>query len=299
MIGLPGAVQDGAPQIDAGRADPRRGEDTLAKTDATFSGTIAQFYDRYFGPPLFGPYGEDVARRLKGLSSGALLEVATGTGIVTAVLARALPAGVTIIATDLNQPMLDFAATKPGLDRVTWQQADAMALPFPDASFDVVVCQFGVMFFPDRPGAHAEARRVLRPGGRYIFNVWDKLAHNPVFEVVHRAVADLYPARPPGFIARTPCGYNDEVVIREDLRRGGFEGCTIEMVETTWSPSSPQDPAIACCQGSPLAAEIEVADPDGPNRATETAAAAIAAHLGGRSPDFPTRALLIEAAKQT
>jgi len=225
----------------------------LANTDTTFSGAIAQFYDRYFGPPLFGPYGEDIARRLKGLSSGALLEVAAGTGIVTAVLARALPAGVTIIATDLNQPMLDFAATKPGLDRVTWQQADAVALPFPDASFDVVVCQFGVMFFPDRPGAHGEARRVLKPGGRYIFNVWDKLAHNPVFEVVHRAVADLYPARPPGFIARTPCGYNDEVVIREDLSRGGFEACTIETVETTWSPSSPRDSCYRFLSGIAVA----------------------------------------------
>jgi SAM-dependent methyltransferase len=119
----------------------------LANTDATFSGAIAQSYDRYFGPPLFGPYGEDIAGRLIGLSSGALLEVAAGTGIVTAILVQALPAGVTITATDLNQPMLDFAATKPGLQRVTWRQADVMALPFADASFDAVVCQFGVMFF--------------------------------------------------------------------------------------------------------------------------------------------------------
>ena len=271
----------------------------MASTDATFSGAIAQFYDRYFGPPLFGPYGEDIARRLVGLSSGALLEVAAGTGIVTAVLARALPAGVAITATDLNQPMLDFAATKPGLHRVTWRQANAMALPFPDASFDAVICQFGVMFFPDRPRAHGEARRVLKPGGRYIFNVWDQLAHNPVFEIVHRAVAGLYPARPPGFIARTVCGYSDEVLIREDLRKGGFEACTVETLEKTWSASSSRDAAIGFCQGSPLRAEIEAADPDGPGRATEAAAAAIAAHFGGGSPDFSTHALLIEAEKQT
>jgi SAM-dependent methyltransferase len=270
----------------------------LANTDTTFSGAIAQYYDRHFGIPLFGPYGEDIARRLAGVSSGALLEIAAGTGIVTAVLAQALPLKVAVTATDLNQPMLDFAATKPGLDRITWRQADAVALPFPDASFDVVVCQFGVMFFSDRPRAHAEAHRVLKPGGRYIFNVWDKLADNPVFEIVHRAVANLYPARPPGFIARTPCGYNDEAIIRRDLQQGGFESCTLTAVATTWSPSSLRDPALAFCQGSPLRAEIEAVDPDGPIRATEAAAAAITAFLSGGSPDFQTRALVVEATKQ-
>jgi SAM-dependent methyltransferase len=269
----------------------------MANTDAAFSGAIAQFYDRHFGPPLFGPYAEDIARRLAGLSSGAVLEVAAGTGIVTTVLAQTLPAAVAITATDLNQPMLDFAATKPGLDRVIWQQADAMDLPFPDASFDAVVCQFGVMFFPDRPHAHAEARRVLKPGGRYIFNVWDSLEHNTVAEIVHRTVADLYPARPPGFVGRTPFGYHDADVITGDLKAAGFETCAIHTVATTWSPSSPRDPAIAFCQGSPLRAEIEAADSDGPTRATEAATAAIVAHLGGRAPAFPMQALVIEATK--
>jgi ubiquinone/menaquinone biosynthesis C-methylase UbiE len=246
---------------------------------------------------LFGPYAEDIARRLAGLSTGAILEVAAGTGIVTAVLAQTLPAAVAITATDLNQPMLDFAATKPGLDRVTWQQADAMRLPFPDASFDAVVCQFGVMFFPDRRLAHVEVRRVLKTGGRYIFNVWDSLAHNPVAEIVHRTVADLYPVRPPGFISRTPFGYHDANVIVAELRAAGFETCVINTVATTWSASSPRDPAVAFCQGSPLRAEIEAADSDGPTRATDAATAAIVAHLGGRPPAFPMQALVIEATK--
>jgi len=269
----------------------------LANSDTNFSGAIAEFYDRYFGPPLFGPYGEDIAGRLSGLSSGALLEVAAGTGIVTAILARALSPAVAITATDLNQPMLDFAAKKPGLDRVTWRQADAMALPFPDASFDAVVCQFGVMFFPDRARAHVEACRVLKPGGRYFFNVWDTLAQNPVFETVHQAVAGLYPAAPPSFIARMPCGYTDPALIRRDLAAGGFEVCTIAPVAATWSTSSPRDAAIAFCQGSPLRGEIEAADPDGLDRATEAAAAAVATQLGGSSPEFQTRALLVEATR--
>ena len=267
----------------------------MANADTVFSGAIAQHYERHFGPPLFGPYAEDIVRRLSGFSSGTLLEVAAGTGIVTATMARTLPASVAITATDLNQPMLDFAAAKPGLERVAWQHADAMNLPFADAMFDVVVCQFGVMFFPDRPRAHAEARRVLKANGRYIFNVWDSLRHNPVAGIVQSAVADLYPAAPPGFIGRTPFGYHDPDVIRADLRAAGFDTCTTETATTRWDASSFRDPAIAFCQGSPLRAEIEAADADGPARATDAAAAAIAAHFGDGSPSFPMRALVVEA----
>src|SRR5271169_3382161 len=149
----------------------------MAIADANFSGAIPQLYERHFGPALFGPFAADIVRRLEGISSGSLLEIAAGTGIVTAAIARALPSAVKITASDLNQPMLDFAATKPGLERVRWQQADAMHLPFADAAFDIVICQFGVMFFPDRIQAHAEARRVLKREGRYIFNVWESLVH--------------------------------------------------------------------------------------------------------------------------
>ena len=141
----------------------------MVNTDTAFSGAIAQFYDRHFGPPLFGPYAEDIAARLASLSSGALLEVAAGTGIVTSVLAQSLPAAVAIAATDLNQPMLDFAATKAGLDRVIWQQADAMDLPFPDASFDTAVVTFALCSVPDEQAALSEITRVLAPGGRLLF----------------------------------------------------------------------------------------------------------------------------------
>lgn len=267
----------------------------MANADAVFSGAIPRIYERHFGPPLFGPYAADIARRLGGVSSGTLLEVAAGTGIVTTALARTMPAAVCITATDLNQPMLDLAVTKPGLERVTWQQADVMSLPFADAAFDVAVCQFGVMFFPDRPRAHAEVRRVLKPGGRYIFNVWDSLSHNPVFEIVQRAVADLYPERPPGFIGRTPFGYHDTDVIRRDLRVAGFGDCLIETMAAIWHASSPRDPAVALCQGSPMAVEIAAVDAAGPGRAIDAAAAAIVARYGDAPPSFPTQALVIEA----
>lgn len=152
--------------------------------------------------------------------------------------------------------MIDFGAGKPGMGRVAWRQADAMALPFVDASFDVVVCQFGVMFFPDRVRAFAETRRVLRPGGRYIFNVWDRLEHNWWVRIAEEAVKRLFPGAQIGFLGRVPFGYHDPERIRGDLRAAGFQACQIEAVAGTFR-ATPRDLAVGICQGSPLRAEIE------------------------------------------
>ena len=147
----------------------------MTQNDVKFTGSMPEFYDRHLGALFFQPYADDLADRLSNLTAGTLLETAAGTGIVTETLARRLPLSVQIVATDLNQPMLDHAKTKPGVGRVTFQQADALALPFPDGGFDVLICQFGVMFFPDRQQGFREARRVLKPGGRLLFNVWDRI----------------------------------------------------------------------------------------------------------------------------
>jgi SAM-dependent methyltransferase len=141
----------------------------MPDVDTLFTGSIAALYDTYLGPLIFEPYAEDLASRLSDLAAGSVLETAAGTGIVTrALLARVL-AEVSIVATDLNQPMLDYAASQTAAAGVRWQQADAQSLPFAEGMFDAVVCQFGAMFFPDRPRAYREARRVLKPGGRFLF----------------------------------------------------------------------------------------------------------------------------------
>jgi SAM-dependent methyltransferase len=171
----------------------------MSGNDAVFSGPIPLLYDRYGEGLLFGPYAADIVRRLSGLTDGRLLETAAGTGIVTRGLAVALPPTVEIVATDLNQPMLDHAATKRDMGRVRFQQADAMALPFADASFDAVVCQFGIMFFPDRVAGMREARRVLKPGGRFVFSVWGRLTDNPLLASVVSALAERYPSHPSWF----------------------------------------------------------------------------------------------------
>ena len=152
--------------------------------DAIFAGTIPELYEKHLVPLIFEPYALDLARRLAERSPARILEVAAGTGVVTRAMASALPAGVSIVATDLNQAMLDRAAAVGTARPVEWRPADAMALPFADAEFDAVVCQFGAMFFPQKAKAFAESRRVLRPGGAFLFNVWDQIAQNEFADAV-------------------------------------------------------------------------------------------------------------------
>ena len=267
----------------------------MATHDSTFAGSIPALYDRHLGPVIFEPYATDMARRLPRLANGVVLEIAAGTGIVTQKLAAALPETVRIVATDLNQPMLDHAASKPGMERVTFRQANALDLPFASDEFDAVVCQFGVMFFPDRVAAYRQALRVLMPGGQYIFNVWDALSLNPISDVVTSAMADRYPENPPRFLARTPHGYHDDDAIRADLAAAGFTKVAIETVTLPGRAASHRDPAIGFCQGSPMRNEIEAHDPDGVQAATEAAAAALAARFGTGPIEAPLQAKVVTA----
>ena len=144
----------------------------MSDMNRSFAGQMPEFYDRFLVPVMFEPFAQDLARRLQGMPSGHILELATGTGIVTRSLARTLPATVAITATDLNPAMLSQAKSHAGLERVQWQEADALSLPFAEQQFECILCQFGVMFFPDKVAAFREALRVLKPGGRFLFSVW-------------------------------------------------------------------------------------------------------------------------------
>src|SRR3979409_1511973 len=252
----------------------------MTKVDTVFSGSIPSIYDSYLGPLIFEPYAQDLADRLSALNTERVLETATGTGIVTRALLRSLPASVSVVATDLNQPMLDRAAEQVSSSRVSWQKADAQALPFPDGSFDAVVCQFGVMFFPDKQKAYREARRVLKPGGHFIFNVWDRIEVNEFADLVTAAAADLFPDDPPRFVARTPHGYHNRQAIVAELRSAGFVNVTAETLTRRSVAPSCRDPAIGYCQGTPLRNEIEARDAKRLVEATEKAASRIAERFG-------------------
>jgi len=253
----------------------------MLAADKAFTGSIPENYDRYMVPLIFEAYAADLARRAAALSPTAVLEIAAGTGVVARALAPRLSPGARYVVTDLNQPMLDYAASRQGPDsRITWRQADAMKLPFGDAAFDLVCCQFGAMFFPDRPAAYREAKRVLKPGGHFLFNVWDRIEENVFADDVTNALAKLFPKDPPRFLARTPHGYHDKALIRRDLENAGFSRTTIETrAEQSRAPSA-YIPAVAYCQGTVLRTEIEARDPGRLEAATDHAAAAIAARHG-------------------
>ncbi len=267
----------------------------MTKTDAVFTGSIPALYDRVLGPLIFEPYAEDLAVRLSSLQAGRILETAAGSGIVTRALLRSLPASVSVIATDLNQPMLDHAAPRTPFGNVSWQKVDAQSLPFPDRTFDAVVCQFGVMFFPDKQKAYREARRILKAGGRFIFNVWDRIEDNEFADIVTAAVVDLFPDDPPLFLARTPHGHHDKELILDKLRSAGFTDITLDTVTRRSVAASCRDPAIGYCQGTPLRNEIEARDASRLAEATEAAARRIGERFGNGPVDGKIQAHIFTA----
>ena len=262
--------------------------------DTVFAGSIPQLYQRYLVPLIFEPYASDLAARIASRSPSRVLEIAAGTGVVTRRLASALPRTTTIVATDLNRAMLDHAAAVGTARPVEWQQADAMQLPFPDESFDAIVCQFGAMFFPDKARAFAEARRVLRDGGAFLFNVWDRIEDNEFADDVTRSCATIFPEDPPRFLARLPHGYHDPSVVARDVAGGGFvKSPQIVTLTARSRAESPKVPAIAYCQGTPLRSEIEARDASRLVEATEAAALAIAKRFGSGSVDGKIQALVV------
>lgn len=265
-----------------------------SESDTVFAGSIPELYDKYLVPLIFEHYASDLAMRLAPRPLSSVLEIAAGTGVVTRALDSALPGNVQIIATDLNPAMIDYAAGKGTSGRVQWRQADAMKLPFGDAVFDAVACQFGMMFMPDKPAAFAEILRVLKSGGVLFFNVWDRIETNEFADVVTDAVALMFPDDPPRFLARTPHGYHDTSVIRQDLAKGGFEDSTqIETLQARSRASSPRVPAIAYCEGTPLKNEIESRDAARLTEATNAASEAIAAKFGRGAVDGAMQAHVI------
>ncbi len=267
-------------------------------SDNVFSGSVPKLYEKYLVPLVFAPYAPDLVKRLNSHGLDRVLEVAAGTGVVTRALDATLPANVEIVATDLNEGMIEEAQSIGTGRAVKWQQADALALPFPDESFDAVVCQFGVMFFADKTKAFAEIRRVLRPGGVFLFNVWDKIEENDFPYTVTSAIASLFPDNPPRFHARVPHGYHSPETIERDLAAAGFTNKPqIEVVTKVSQARAPRVPAMAYCQGTPLRNEIEERDAMLLSDATSVAAKALAEKFGTANIAGKIQALVVSVRK--
>jgi ubiquinone/menaquinone biosynthesis C-methylase UbiE len=253
----------------------------MAEADNVFAGSIPKLYDDYMVPLIFQAFAEDLARRVAAFSPSTVLETAAGTGVVTRALAARLAATARYVATDLNRAMLDLASQRQGVDaRITWQVADALALPFEIGAFDVVCCQFGVMFFPDRVQGFREAKRVLKPSGHFVFNAWDRIEANAFPFAVSNALAEVFPADPPRFMARVPHGYHDVTLIRDELAKAGFANVTIETRTEIARATSPRHVAVAFCQGTPLRAELEARGAGQLQVATDNVEAAITREYG-------------------
>ena len=268
----------------------------MTATDTVFAGSIPAMYDRYMVPLLFRPYAEVVADRAKELSPNEILETAAGTGIVTEALHRVLPKAE-IVATDLNQPMLDEAQRRVPAANIRFVQADALDLPFEDSNFDLVVCQFGVMFFPDKVKANAEARRVLGEGGRYLLVIWDRIDRNPATYAAGKAVAALFPEDSSAFYERIPFRYHDRDTIRSDLVAAGFGDVEIERVELSSRAASARDVALGLVQGTPMRSEIEQRGEGMLQRATDAATEALRQYESENGFEAPMSALIVTATK--
>jgi len=270
----------------------------MPSTDKLFAGSIPEIYERFLVPLIFESYAADLAKRVAETEPHDVLETAAGTGVLTRALASCLPQDTRITATDLNAPMLDHAAARqPNNRRIAWQQADALALPFAAEAFDIVACQFGAMFFPDKVHGYKEARRVLRPAGHFIFSVWDQISENEFADVVTEALAVIFPDDPPRFMARVPHGCHNVERIREELTAAGFSSISADAVDGTSKASSPRDAAIAYCQGTPLRSEIEARDASRLEHATAIAAQALARRFGDGPIAGRMRAFVITAVR--
>jgi ubiquinone/menaquinone biosynthesis C-methylase UbiE len=267
----------------------------MADATTAFVGKIPEHYDRYLAPLFFDPYADDLVARLAVSDGMRVLEVACGTGIVTRRLLQRLGGRGTVIATDLNEAM--FAHTRTRLPRrgdAQYRTADGTSLPFESRSFDAVVCQFGLMFFPDKAAGAREALRVLRPGGAYLLNVWDALDRNPVPRITHATLQKFFPADPPTFYT-VPFNCHDADALSTLLREAGFTEVRCERVAKEGQSPSAADAAIGLIEGNPVYGEIVKRRPDAVAEIEAALAASLARELGDRPLRAPLHALVATA----
>lgn len=270
----------------------------MSSDAASFIGNIPEHYDRGLGPVVFADYAADIARRAATCNAARVLETAAGTGIVTRQLRDILPAAAYLTATDLNPPMLEVARTKfrPG-EQVDFRPADATALPFSEGTFDAVVCQFGVMFFPEKDTSYREVHRVLAPGGRYLFSVWDSHRYNPFGRIAHAVAGGFFPADPPQFYS-VPFSYHQIDPIKESLIGAGFTNINVAVVKLEKEIPDVALFARGLVYGNPLIDQIRARGGVDPDRIVDALTQALRQEFGADPGRMPLQAIVFSASRR-
>lgn len=266
----------------------------MNQNDSQFIGSIPENYDNGLGPYIFRDYGDDLAARAAASGATDILETAAGTGIVSRKLRDALPPHAALVVTELNPPMLAVASGKfRKEENVTFQPADALDLPFDDNAFDLVVCQFGVMFFPDKQKAYREVLRVLRPGGTYLFNAWGNFAANPFAEITHEVAGGFFPDDPPQFY-KVPFSYSDTKAVEADMKTAGFLEVSSETIGIEKVVTDLARFARGIVYGNPLIGEIESRDGVEADEVMQAILAALTERFGQDPSSMPLLATVYE-----
>jgi ubiquinone/menaquinone biosynthesis C-methylase UbiE len=259
----------------------------------SFAGTIPEAYERYLGPVVFEPLARGNAARVPVEAGIRVLETACGTGRVTRCLIERLPADGRLVATDLSPAMIAIASAGISDSRIEWRAVDATETPFEAAAFDAVVCQFGVMFFPDKPKGYREARRLLRSGGVFLFSTWAPHADNPWAEAIRATLADLFPNDGEPLFEK-PFAFNNEARFRADLREAGFASVNTEWAEIPLDAESAEAFARGFITGTPLVDGIRERGAD-PQAVQDLLTARYRRELGDAPMRSKMRALVVTA----
>jgi ubiquinone/menaquinone biosynthesis C-methylase UbiE len=253
-------------------------------------------YERYLGPYIFEPYAEDIVSRIPSTDIHTALEVACGTGRVTGKLRKALPGGCRLVASDLNPDMIAEAQKHIPDNEIEWLAADAQSLPFVDNYFDLLVCQFGLMFVPNKPLAVSEAFRVLKPGGTLLLSTWDKLENNPAMFLAHQTVASFFPADPPMFF-HVPFSLFDMGMLESLCKDAGFSNIATNLVKKTGMSPSAGETVTGMIDGSAVANAINERDATIMPVIKQTLETALAKAFGNAPMASPLQAWVLTAQK--
>jgi ubiquinone/menaquinone biosynthesis C-methylase UbiE len=263
-------------------------------SESAFSNALADNYDQYLGPLLFEPYAEDLANRIHSKGYKKVLELACGTGRLTRHLIGVLPPEAKLIATDRNAEMIKLASKLVAEEKIEWQIADAQQLAFPDGTFDLVVCQFGFMFMPDKMNAFSEVHRVLKNGGCLLFNTWDKIENNGAIYLGNQIICSYFPENPPSYY-RVPFSLSQPDMLDTSLKATGFKTIQVTSVEKEGMSPSAKDAAIGIVQGNPIQAKIIEKDPALVNVILGAVEQKLAEVYGNRPMRSPLKAWVVEA----